>query len=221
VADHIAVSDLVHCQACPLRYYYEQNESRTESDRYTVCKQVSYHLGTPLDPEKIWQEVTVVRPAISPEYRSFFDSCITACAGVEWKPASQTDLRVVSEQYGIVGMVDRILPDNAFAVVRSVGALPFGTFGADRLRITAYALCLGEMTGDPVDGGYVEYIPSGVSRHHTIQPRDRRQFFATLRKARSVREGDIPSHPLNAPCGRCKYRGRCDNSCGRRLSDLF
>jgi CRISPR-associated exonuclease Cas4 len=31
----------------------------------------------------------------------------------------------------------------------------------------------------------------------------------------------MPTHPLNAPCNRCKFRERCETNSGRRLSDLL
>jgi len=110
-----------------VRYYYERNEPRTESDRYAICKQISYHLGNPLDKEVIWEEMRAVRHGIDPSLRSFLDSCISAYSRSEWKEADQTDVRVVSETYGIVGMVDRISADGAFSIVRATWALPFGT----------------------------------------------------------------------------------------------
>jgi CRISPR-associated exonuclease Cas4 len=217
----VAVSDLIRCHACPVRYYYERNEPHTESDRYAICKQLSYHLGRPLDPDLIWQEALAVRPGIDPELRAFLDTCITACSRSEWRPADQTDVKVISEKYGIVGMVDRISADGAFSIIRAAGALPFGTYAADRLRITGCAICLQEMTGKEVMGGFVEYIPDGVSRFHAVQPRDRRQFLSTLHKVRAIKDGEVPHRPLNAPCTRCKYRERCEQGGGRRLSDLM
>ncbi len=219
-ADVIAVSDLVHCHACAMKYYFERNEPRTESDRYTVCKQLSYHLGNPLDADEIWQEVLAVCPEIDPEQRSFLNTCINKCTNADWKPAIQTDVKVISEKHGIVGMVDRITADCVFSVIRAAGAMPFGTYTADRLRIAAYALCLEEMTGDVVTGGIVEYIPDGVSRHHMVQPRDRRQLLATLHTVRSIRDGAVPYHPLNAPCNWCRHKERCESG-GHRLSELL
>jgi len=218
---HIAVSDLVHCHTCPVRFYYEQGMPRAESDRYAVCKQVSYHLGKTLDPALIWDEVLAVRADIDPSLHEFLGHCTAACSRKEWKPAAENDVKVMSEKQGIVGMVDRIFPDHTFAIVRPTGALPFGISGADRLRIAAYALCLEEMTGEPVAGGSVEHIPDGVSRFHTVQPRDRRSLVAVHRKVRAIRDGDIPHRPLNAPCGRCSYKERCEESGGHRLSELL
>ena len=211
-----------------MRYYFERNEPRTESDRYATCKQISYHLGAPLDSDLIWGEVIAVRPDIDPALREFMDTCIGACTKKDWKPATQTDVRVVSARYGIVGMVDRIVADGAFSIIRAAAALPFGIYSTDRMRIAGYALCLQEMTGKEVAGGYVEYIPAGVSRFHTVQPRDRRQLLATLHKVRSIREGEVPHRQLNAPCARCRYNenercaeNRSGKISGKRLSELM
>jgi CRISPR-associated exonuclease Cas4 len=211
----------VRVHACPVRYYYERDDPVTESDRYAVCKQLSYHLGDPLDAELIWAETLVVRPAIDPEMRSFLDLCITACNKHPWQPAVETDVRVSSDKQGIAGMIDRIASDGSFSFIRAAGAMPFGTYAADRLRVAAIALCLEEMTGKEVTGGHVEYIPDGISRFHAVQPRDRRQLIATLHKIRSIRDGELPQHPLNAPCTRCKYKEKCESSGGHRLSELL
>ncbi len=219
--EHVTVSELVRVHACPVRFYYERKESVSESDRYAVCKQLSYHLGTPLDAEVIWQEIIAVSPVIDPELKDFLALCITACNKGEWKPAIQTDVKVVSDKMGIVGMIDRIAADGTFSIVRAAGAMPFGTYASDRLRISCIAFCLEEMTGSEVKGGCVEYIPDGVSRMHEVQPRDRRQVIATLHKLKSIKNGDMPQHPLNAPCNRCKYREKCESSVGKRLSELL
>ena len=217
----MTVSELLRVHACPVRYYYERNDPVTESDRYAICKQLSYHLGKPLDPEAIWGEVLAVRPAVDPALREFLDICIASCNKSEWKPARECDVKVVSGKHGIVGMIDRITQDGAFSIIRASGAMPFGTYAADRLRVAAIAFCLEEMTVREVEGGYVEYIPDGVSRFHAVQPRDRRQVIATLHRIRSIHDGEMPGRPLNAPCNRCKYKERCGSSGGRRLSDLL
>lgn len=215
------ISDLVRVHTCPVRYYYERHEPFAESDRYVVCKQISYHLGDPLDAEVIWAEILVVRPKMDPSLREFLDICIAACNKGTWQPAEETDVMVRSEKQGLTGMIDRVHPDGSFSIVRSARAMPIGTFAADRLRIAAIALCLEEMTGEPVKGGHVEYIPDGVSRYHTVQPRDLRQMITTLYKIRFMRDGDVPKHPLNAPCVRCRYLEKCESTRGHRLSDLL
>jgi len=206
---------------CPVRFYYEQRDPVTESDRYAVCKQLSYHLGKLPDADAVWDEVTAVRPAIDPTIREFLDLCITACNKTAWKPAVQTDVRVVSDKHAMAGMIDRIADDGAIYIIRAAGAMPFGTYASDRLRIAAIAFCLEEMTGKEVVGGNIEYIPDGISRFHAVQPRDRRLVIATLHKLREIRKGGMPLHPLNAPCNRCKYKEKCESSVGRRLSELL
>lgn len=216
-----AISDLVRVHACPVRFYYERNTPFSESDRYAVCKQLSYHLGGQIDAERVWAETLVVHPKIDPSLREFLDICIMACNRKSWHPAEETDVRVFSDKQGIVGMIDRILPDGSFAIVRASGAMPSGTYAADRLRVAAVALCLEEMTGREVKGGSVEYIPDGISRFHEVQPRDRRQLVATLHRMRRIHDGELPSRPLNAPCARCQYREKCETIGGHRLSELL
>lgn len=219
--NHITISDLVRVHACPVRYYYERNDTVTESDRYAVCKQLSYHLGRPLDAEAIWSEILTVRPGIDPSLREYLGICITSCNRHEWRPAKETDVRVFSKKHALAGMIDRIADDGSFSLVRAAGAMPMGTYAADRLRIAAIALCLEEITGKEVEGGHVEYIPDGISRYHAVQPRDRRQVIATLHKYKSIADGNLPEPPLNAPCNRCKYKEKCESSVGRRLSELL
>jgi len=218
---HVTISELVRVQACPVRFYYEKNEPIAESDRYAICKQLSYHLGQPLEADAIWDEVLTVRPKTDPALREFLDICIASCKKSAWKPAVQTDVTVVSKKHGIAGMIDRVTEDGSFSIMRAAGAMPFGTYAADRLRIAGIAFCLEEMTGKEVEGGHVEYIPDGISRYHTVQPRDRRQLLTTLHKIRAIYRGEAPVHPLNAPCNRCKYKERCEESGGHRLSELL
>jgi CRISPR-associated exonuclease Cas4 len=218
---HVTISELVRVHACPVRFYYEKNEPVTESDRYAICKQISYHLGNTLEADAIWDEVLTVRPATDPALREFLDVCIASCRKHDWKPAAQTDVTVVSQKQGIAGQIDRMAEDGTFSIVRAAGAMLFGTYVSDRLRIAGIAFCLEEMTGKEVEGGHVEYIPDGISRYHAVQPRDRRQLLTTLHKLRAIHRGEAPVHPLNAPCNRCKYKERCDESGGHRLSELL
>ncbi len=207
--------------ACPVRFYYERNEPVTESDRYAICKQLSYHLGNPLRQMPSGTKCSQSGPESIRRSGSFLDICITSCKKNDWKPAAQTDVTVVSQKHGIAGMIDRMAEDGTFSIVRAAGAMPFGTYAADRLRIAGIAFCLEEMTGKEVEGGHVEYIPDGISRFHTVQPRDRRQLITTLHKLRAIHRGEAPVHPLNAPCNRCKYKERCEESGGHRLSELL
>ena len=107
-------------------------------------------------------------------------------------------------------MIDRVAEDGTFSIVRAAGAMPFGTYVADRLRIAGIAFCLEEMTGKEVEGGHVEYIPDGISRYHTVQPRDRRQLLTTLHKLRAIHRGEAPvtrsTPPATGASTRCGAR---------------
>ena len=94
----------------------------------------------------------------------------------------QTDVTVVSEKQGMAGMIDRIDDSGAFSIMRASGAMPMGTYAADRLRVAALAFCLEEMTGKEVAGGFRGIYPGWRLRYHAVQPRDRRQVIATLHK---------------------------------------
>jgi CRISPR-associated exonuclease Cas4 len=222
MVESIPVSAVVACHACPRRYYFERSAQREESPRYTVCKQIGLHLGTPLDADGIWQEVITVLPGADAELREFFDASLAACRRSRWKVPVESEVMVASERLGMHGRVDKIFDDGiSFAVVRSSPAPRAGVYSSDRVRIACYAQCLAEMTGRDVAGGYIEYVPSGVSRHVEPQPRDRREMLRGLSAARKVADGEVPRKPFGAPCEGCTYADRCRTGSGRRLSDLF
>ncbi|WP_067078462.1 CRISPR-associated protein Cas4 [Methanoculleus horonobensis] len=220
MTDYIPVSGVVACHTCPRRYYFERSEEHPESPRYTVCKQVSTHLGELLEPEEIWQEILCVLPEATEDVRELFDECIAACSETKWQRPVQVDLGVESDTLGIRGRVDKIFEDGTFAVARSSAAPKTGVYNTDRLRIACYVACLKETLGRPVAGGYVEYVASGVCRYVEPQPRDRREMIKAIRAAKRVVAGELPPRPLRAPCEGCPHLERCTAG-PRRLSDLF
>jgi CRISPR-associated exonuclease Cas4 len=220
MTDYIPVSGVVACHICPRRYYFERAEEHEESPRYTVCKQVSTHLGELLEPESIWQEILCILPDAPPETQDLFDECIAACRETAWQTPVQTDLAVESDTLGIRGRVDKVFEDGTFAVTRSSAAPKAGAYGTDRLRVACYAACLTETLGRPVASGYVEYVANGVCRLVEPQPRDRRAMIRAVRAAKRVIAGDLPPRPIRAPCDGCPHLERCTAG-PRRLSDLF
>ncbi|HQD26800.1 MULTISPECIES: Dna2/Cas4 domain-containing protein [Methanoculleus] len=220
MTDYIPVSAVIACHICPRRYYFERSDESEESLRYTVCKQVSTHLGEYLDDEEIWREILCILPEAPPEARDFLDECIAACRETAWRTPVQIDLAVESDTLGIRGKVDKIFEDGTFAIVRSSVAPKAGAYGTDRLRVACYAACLKETLGRPAAGGYVEYVASGVFRFVEPQPRDRREMIKAIRAAKGVVAGEIPPRPLRAPCENCPHLERCTAG-PRRLSDLF
>ena len=218
--DYIPVSGVIACHICPRRYYFERSEEREESPRYTVCKQVSAHLGELLEREQIWQEVLCVLPDREEDTRELFDECINACRETAWQRPVQTDLTVESDTLGIRGRVDKVFEDGTFAITRSSTAPRAGAYGTDRLRIACYVACLKETLGQAVAGGYVEYVASGICRFVEPEPRDRREMIRAIRAAKRVVAGELPPRPLRAPCDGCPHVERCTAG-PRRLSDLI
>ena len=221
----ISISSIVTGSICPLRLYYGQTSDKSpdspEYPRYTICKQISYHLGAPLDRDQIWDECRSIYPGLNPSLHAFLDECISYCDLNSWRVSTDTDVMVSSQRLGIFGSIDRLFDTPPyFSLVRASQAPGAGIYRHDRLRILCYALCLEEQLGMPVSCGMVEYIPNGIQRPYTIQPRDRRAFFQARKKALEIISGTIPKKPLNPPCNRCRFKERCSPGV-RRLSDLM
>jgi CRISPR-associated exonuclease Cas4 len=217
----VSVSQILSAHFCPVRFYLERDRPHAESPRYTVCKQLSTHLGVPLDADRIWDEIRTVSPGIEPAMRLFLDTCVERCRDERWPRPSEMDIAVFSDNLGIQGRVDKILEDDPlFAITRSSEAPPAGVHGADRIRVAAYAACVAETLGIEAGTGLVEYIPSGVLRTCTVQPGDRRGMLRALAAARRVVAGQIPGKPRRAPCNGCLQRERCTPA-GSSLSGLL
>jgi len=220
----IPVSSVVTASLCPMRLYLDSRsgESRFESPKYTICKQVSSHLGQLLDPLQIWKEVVAIAPDIDPAMYGFMESCIARCnEGGPWPAFAETDVYLRSEMHDLAGNLDKLLESDPFiSIVRAVRAPAAGVYSADRLRVFGYMLLVSEVTGREVSGGMVEYIPSGVARPCTPQPLDKRRFFKALADARAILSGDAPPRPTGTRCRACESYGACSPP-GRRLSDIL
>ena len=221
----VRVSDLVRTGFCPVRFYREKDEPVREPERYVICKQLAHHLGNDTDAETIWEEILAVRPGIDPGLKQFLLDCREACSAYSgWTEPAQSDVSVISERYGIVGQIDKLYDSPvSFSIVRCAAAPKLGVYPSDRLRIAAYALCLKETTGRDLEGGTIEYIPSGIARYCRPEPRDRRALIAALRSARRILEGEVPQKPVSTSrCTRCPHEHSCiSGSRASRLSDLF
>ena len=219
----ISISSIVAVSQCPVRYALGKKEKTPESWRYTLTKQLSFHLGGDLDADTIWEEACLVNDNPDPTLKPFLSEMVSLCGRKrDWRAATGTDATVRSGAYGIQGTVDRIFEDEPyFAIIRSSTAPAHGVYTADRLRVTGYTLCLREMLGDHVHGGSIEYLPSGVSRFVGVEPRDRRRFLQALYETRRIENGGLPRRPFRPPCAHCPYEGNCGTQGGTRLSELF
>jgi CRISPR-associated exonuclease Cas4 len=219
--DLISISQVVIGYFCPVRLYLERSTATGESPRYTISKQVSYHLGKPLQPEPLWEEVKAIQPDIGVDMREFLDECVDACMEKDWRRPVQTDVQVRSERFGIRGMVDKIFENEPyFAITRSSSAPIAGIYVGDRIRIACYALCVKESLDLPAESGLIEYIPSGENRLCRPEPRDRRAMLQGIRSAQRVLAGEVPRKPVRAPCTSCPHEDQCLPG-AQRLSDLM
>jgi len=217
----IPVSAFSSAARCPVHVFFDRSKPWVEPPEYTICKQISYHLGSAIEKNVIWDEICRVAPGIDPSYQSYCDSCIDQCSHAEWRSASEHDLFVKSDRFGICGTIDKIYPEFPyFSVTRSVKPPVAGIYSSDRIRVLAYTICLSELLGENLPGAIIDYIPGGISRYYEIQPRDMRRFYSIRKVLMNINSGGVPKKPLFAPCKGCSYQERCDQG-PTRLSDLF
>ena len=217
----IPVSELSSALRCPVRVFFDRSNTWVEPSEYTICKQISYYLGEAIEKEDIWGEICRISPGLDPSYKYYYQACIDQCSSREWRVASEHDLFVMSDRFGICGTVDNIYQDAPyFSIIRSVKPPVSGIYPGDRIRVLGYALCLSELLGKELHGASVDYIPGGVSRYCEIQPRDMRKFFSIRKVLLNLDSGAVPKKPIRAPCEACPYRERCDPG-PTRLSDLL
>jgi CRISPR-associated exonuclease Cas4 len=219
----ISISSIVTTSVCPVRFFLGQKTRTSEPPRYTVAKQISYHLGTDTDTEEIWEEISLIQKENSHEIREFFEECIHICNNNPgWRKCCDSDVKVYSAKYHMHGVVDKIFDDEPFfSIIRPSHAPPSGIYSSDRLRIAAYTACLQEMLDKDIEGGSVEYIPSGITRFCRVEPLDKRRLLRAIYETKRIRSGEVPRRPLRPPCERCPEKGRCGPGEGMRLSDLL
>jgi len=220
----IPVSSVIRATLCPMRFFLDtkSGEPRKESHAYTICKQISTHLGSTLDPREIWNEISAIIPDADTRSYEYMESCIARCnEGGPWRPFTDADVYFQSEKHGLTGNIDKMHEDEPFfSIMRAVPAPPSGVFTSDRLRVFGYMLLLNEQSVMDVRGGLVEYIPSGIARYCIPRPIDKRRFFRALHDARDILSGDTPPKPHGIKCRECESLESC-RPAGRRLSDIL
>lgn len=220
----VSVSAVITAALCPMRLYLESRsgEPRQESYQYTICKQISSHLGSTLDPGMIWDEVVAIIPHADPVMHEFMDACIARCTeGGPWRAFTDADMHIHAEKHGLSGNIDKVHDQEPFlSIVRSMHAPPAGVYTSDRLRVFGYMLLMNETLGLDVQEGLVEYIPSGTVRSCIPGPIDKRRFLKAMRDARTILSGKEPPRPHGVKCQTCESLDACRPS-GKRLSDLL
>ena len=218
----ISISSVIACHACPLRYYLEQEADHIEPARYTFAKQISYHLGTPLDADVIWEDVRIVAPETPDECEKTVREWVAACEQASWRSADEYDVRVESARLNIAGTIDRLFEDEPVAaILRSTDAPEIGIYTADRIRAACLLFCLNETIAPDATSVAIEYVPSGISRTCIPQPRDRRNALRAIRLIEKIRTGHVPRKPHDAPCDTCYLADHCTGTGAKRLTDLL
>ncbi|NYT17253.1 MAG: hypothetical protein GKC06_04505 [Methanomicrobiales archaeon] len=196
----IRISSVVTASMCPLRFFLDKGQARTESWRYSVAKQISYRLGDLLDTDEIWEDIRLLQKDIDGSVFPVLTESVRLCNNNPgWRIYREADVAVRSGSHRIHGIVDKVFDDEPFfAVTRPTPAPSRG-----------------------VSRGTVEYIHSGIERVCTIEPIDKRKFLRALYEARRITNGELPRKPLRPPCTSCPHSDRCDPAGGKRLSDLL
>jgi len=218
----ISISSVIACHACPLRYYLEQEAAHIEPERYTFAKQISYHLGSPLDADIIWEDVRLVAPETADECEATVRDWVKNCSKTSWRTAADYDVRVESSRLGITGAIDRLFDEEpCAAILRSTDAPEAGIYTADRIRAACLLFCINETIAPDATSVAIEYVPSGISRTCIPQPRDRRNALRAIRLIEKIRTGHVPRKPHDAPCEGCYLADHCTGTSAKRLTDLL
>lgn len=217
----ISISSIITAFHCPRQYmFYTENKGKP-AFRYSICKLVSCAEKN-ADEEGIWSTVCMIHPDISEEYRTFLHDCLNALRDAPVRPWTETDIPVRSHSAGIHGLLDKYdASSGAYTITRCTTAPKNGCWPEDAVRAAALLLCIEETSAKKPTGLSIEYIPSGIIRWYEPTPKDRRKVFHLVRQIREIDKGGIPCKPMNPPCARCRFTGRCESGAPRRLSFLF
>ncbi|MEM9905168.1 MAG: CRISPR-associated protein Cas4 [Cyanobacteria bacterium P01_D01_bin.44] len=115
-----------------------------------------------------------------------------------------------SETYGLVGKADLIEEQDGqlFPVEYKRGHK--GDFDNDALQVCAQALCLEDMTGQPVTQGYVYYAQTHQRQPVAIDDGLRQAAIATIQSIQTLfRTGQMPPAIYKPRCRGCSLYERC------------
>lgn len=205
----VSVSDILRASVCPMQLYLAKSSPAyfLEPLRYSVAKQLSYHLGEELNREEIREELKLTIKDCGEEAFAVLDEMIEACSKVMWRQALTYDMQVDSGKYNIHGRVDRVF-DDSFSIVKGGKAPTHGVYASDRLQAVCYSICLEEMYGKEFYGR-VEYLGSGTVRSVVLSPSDKRLFLTALKEVEKVRRGEITRPIRGEKCKLCRFAENC------------
>jgi CRISPR-associated exonuclease Cas4 len=115
-----------------------------------------------------------------------------------------------SERYGLIGKADLIEATEGCWYPVEYKRSHKGEFDNDELQVCAQALCLEEMTGQPVTHGYVYYAQSHQRQLVEISEALRQEAIATIDAVRMLLEtGTMPPAIYTPRCQGCSLSGQC------------
>jgi CRISPR-associated exonuclease Cas4 len=115
-----------------------------------------------------------------------------------------------SEQYRLIGKSDLIEEQDGCWYPVEYKRGQRGEFDNDELQVCAQALCLEEMTGQPVTLGYVYYAQSHQRQPVEISAELRQQTIATIEAVRQILDtGRMPPAVYSPRCQGCSLYSQC------------
>jgi CRISPR-associated exonuclease Cas4 len=115
-----------------------------------------------------------------------------------------------SERYGLIGKADLIEAQDGRWYPVEYKRSAKGEFDNDALQVCAQALCLEEMTGQPIDQGFVYYAQSHQRQAIAIDDDLRQSAIATLNAVKTLLEtGQRPPARYSPRCRGCSLHQQC------------
>ncbi|MBN3950436.1 MAG: CRISPR-associated protein Cas4 [Nostoc sp. NMS7] len=115
-----------------------------------------------------------------------------------------------SEQYKLIGKSDLIEAESGEIYPVEYKRGRKGEWDNDELQVCAQALCLEEMTGQPVNTGYIYYAQSHQRQLVEINQELRQSAIATIQSVTNLLEtGMMPKPVYSKRCQGCSLYSQC------------
>jgi len=115
-----------------------------------------------------------------------------------------------SEQYKLIGKSDLIEAESGEIYPVEYKRGRKGEWDNDELQVCAQALCLEEMTGQPVNTGYIYYAQSHQRQLVEINQELRQSAIATIESVTNILEtGMMPKAVYSKRCQGCSLYSQC------------
>lgn len=133
-------------------------------------------------------------------------------SGIEYGVKIERALPLFSEQHGLIGKADLVEFDEEgvpYPVEYKQGSRQKKAH--DDVQLGAQALCLEEMTGQPVPEGAIYHHKSRRRRRVPITPALRQQVISLISEVRVLLESRVIPSPTDDPalCSACSLRESC------------